>query len=179
MLSAVRKAEKLIANDDSLTHEYLPPLGLSGFSNLATQLLLGTNSPAIAEGRVLSSQASGSGTGSIKILIDFLKHSCNANTVYLSEPNWPNHQVLFEHANYTDIRSYRYWNHATRSLDLAGMLEDLSRAPKGSVVLLHASCHNPTGVDPTPGQWKQIADLIERKQLITFFDCAYQGECSQ
>lgn len=175
MLSSVRKAEKLIANDDSLNHEYLPPLGLPGFSALATRLLLGDDSPALREGRVLSSQASGSGTGALKILIDFLKKCCDANTVYLSEPNWPNHQVLFEHANYTDIRTYRYWDHTTRSLNLSGMLEDLNRAPKGSVVLLHASCHNPTGVDPTPGQWKSIADLIERKQLIAFFDCAYQG----
>lgn len=136
---------------------------------------MGDDSVALREGRVLSSQASGSGTGALKILIDFLKKCCNANTVCLSEPNWPNHQVLFEHANYTDIRTYRYWNRATRSLDLPGMLEDLSRAPKGAVILLHASCHNPTGVDPTLDQWKQIADLIERKQLITFFDCAYQG----
>jgi len=143
VLPVVRKAEKLIANDESLNHEYLPILGLEEFSNLATKLLLGDDSAPIKEGRVLSAQAL-SGTGALRVLADFLRICCNADTVYISSPSWPNHQLLFKHAHYTSVNTYRYWDPATRSLDLAGMLEDLEKAKKGSVVILHACAHNPT-----------------------------------
>lgn len=167
----------MIANDDSLNHEYLPILGMEDFSNLATRMVLGEDSVPLKEGRVISAQSL-SGTGALRILADFLRLCCQADTVYISAPSWPNHQLLFKHANYTNINTYRYWNSATKSLDLNGMLEDLEKAKKGSVVILHACAHNPTGIDPTPEQWKQIADLVERKQLITLFDCAYQGFAS-
>jgi len=177
VLPAVRKAEKLIANDDSLNHEYLPILGMEDFSDLATKMLLGEDSVAIKEGRVISAQSL-SGTGALRVLADFMKRCCNVDSVYISSPSWPNHQLLFKHANYSNINTYRYWKQDTRSLDITGMLEDLDKAPKGSLVILHACAHNPTGVDPTVDQWKQIADLVEKKQLITLFDCAYQGFAS-
>jgi len=177
VLPVVRKAEKLIANDDSLNHEYLPILGMEDFSDLATRMVLGEDSLPLKEGRVISAQSL-SGTGALRVLADFLRLCFQADTVYISSPSWPNHQLLFKHANYTNVNSYRYWNAQTKSLDLNGMLEDLEKAKKGSVVILHACAHNPTGVDPTEEQWKQIADTIERKQLFTLFDCAYQGFAS-
>ena len=82
------------------------------------------------------------------------------------------------HAGFKDLKSYRYWNAQKRSLDIDGMLEDLNAAPEDSVVILHVCAHNPTGIDPTPEQWKQIADVIETKKLFPFFDCAYQGFAS-
>lgn len=133
----------MIANDDSLNHEYLPILGMEDFSNLATRMLLGDDSPAIKEGRVISAQSL-SGTGALRVLADFLRLCCKANTVYISAPSWPNHQLLFKHAQYTSINTYRYWNSTTKSLDFAGMLEDLDKAPKGAIVVLHTVAHNPT-----------------------------------
>lgn len=82
------------------------------------------------------------------------------------------------HAGFKDIKTYRYWDAQKRSLDIDGLLEDLNNAPEDSVVILHVCAHNPTGIDPTPDQWKQIADVIEKKKLFPFFDCAYQGFAS-
>ena len=84
--------------------------------------------------------------------------------------------MIFRNSNFKNIRQYRYWNPVTRGLDFAGFLEDLEAAPQGAVIILHACAHNPTGVDPTKEQWKQVADLMERKKLFPFFDCAYQGK---
>ncbi|KAK4337098.1 hypothetical protein RND71_043848 [Anisodus tanguticus] len=177
VLPAVRKAEKLITNNDTLNHEYLQILGDEEFSSMATKMLLGENSIALKEKRVLSSQTL-SGTGALRLIADFMKKCCNFDSVYISEPTWPNHHLLFKHANYSNIKTYRYWKADTRSLDINGMLEDLNNAPKNSLVVLHACAHNPTGVDPTEDQWKKIADLIEQKQLMPLFDCAYQGFAS-
>lgn len=112
------------------------------------------------------------------MIADFFHRCCNVDSVYISAPSWPNHQLLFKHANYKNIKTYRYWKNETRSLDLDGMLEDLENAPKGALVVLHSCAHNPTGIDPTPEQWEQIADLMEKKQLIPLFDTAYQGFAS-
>lgn len=89
-----------------------------------------------------------------------------------------NHGKVFAAAGFTDLREYRYWNAATRSIDIAGLLADLEAAPKDAVIVLHACAHNPTGCDPTPAQWQQIAEVIERRQLFPFFDSAYQGFAS-
>lgn len=89
-----------------------------------------------------------------------------------------NHHKVFTEAGFTDLRSYRYWNPETRSIDLDGLLEDLSNAPEGAVIVLHACAHNPTGCDPTPEQWAKIADVVEKKKLFPFFDSAYQGFAS-
>lgn len=89
-----------------------------------------------------------------------------------------NHHKVFAAAGFTDLRTYRYWNAATRSIDFAGYLEDLNNAPEGAVIILHACAHNPTGSDPTQEQWKQIADVMETRKLFAFFDSAYQGFAS-
>ena len=85
---------------------------------------------------------------------------------------------MFLHAGFKDVSTYRYWDEPNRALDINGMLEDLNNAPEDSVVVLHVCAHNPTGIDPTQEQWKEIADVIEKKKLFPFFDCAYQGFAS-
>ncbi|KAK6482142.1 aspartate aminotransferase [Huso huso] len=182
VLPVVRKVEQLIANDHSLNHEYLPILGLPEFRASASKIALGEDSPAIKENRVGGVQSLG-GTGALRIGAEFLRRWYNgknntATPIYVSAPTWENHNAVFGDAGFTDVRPYRYWDAENRGLALAGFLEDLENAPEYSVFLLHACAHNPTGTDPTPDEWKQIAEIMERKKLFAFFDSAYQGFAS-
>ncbi|XP_050687176.1 aspartate aminotransferase, cytoplasmic-like [Eriocheir sinensis] len=177
VLPVVRKVEKLLAEDDSLTHEYFPILGLEAFSVAASKILLGASHPAFSEGRVTSVQTL-SGTGGLRVAADFLHGVLKYDTVYYSSPTWGNHRLIFDLAGFTNLRTYRYWDAGKRGLNLDGMLEDLNNAPENSVVILHACAHNPTGVDCTQDQWKQIADVCEQKKLFPLFDSAYQGFAS-
>ncbi|MBN3275474.1 AATC protein, partial [Polyodon spathula] len=182
VLPVVQKVEQLIANDHSLNHEYLPILGLPEFRASASKIALGEDSPAIKENRVGGVQSLG-GTGALRIGAEFLRRWYNgknntATPIYVSAPTWENHNAVFGDAGFTDVRPYRYWDAEKRGLALAGFLEDLENAPEYSVFLLHACAHNPTGTDPTPDEWKQIAEIMERKKLFAFFDSAYQGFAS-
>ncbi len=102
----------------------------------------------------------------------------NRNVFYYSDPTWENHQKVFLSAGFTDGRSYSYWDPLTRGIDFDGLISDISSAPEGAVIILHACAHNPTGCDPTQEQWKKIADVMEEKKLFPFFDSAYQGFAS-
>ncbi|XP_051504436.1 aspartate aminotransferase, cytoplasmic-like [Myxocyprinus asiaticus] len=182
VLPVVRKVEKMIAEDHSLNHEYLPILGLPEFRSSASKIALGDDSPAIKENRVGAVQCLG-GTGALKIGAEFLRRWYNGtdNTktpVYVSAPTWENHNAVFSNAGFEDIRPYKYWAAEKRGLDLAGFLGDLESAPDHSIFVLHACAHNPTGTDPTQEQWKQIAEIMKRKNLFAFFDSAYQGFAS-
>jgi aspartate aminotransferase len=180
ILPPVKKAEKLLAEQierEEINHEYLPVLGLESFSTAATRMLLGSASPALTEDRAFGVQSL-SGTGAIRNGAEFLQRILGCNTVYLSDPTWAAHGLIFSKAGFTDQRKYRYWDPASRSLNFAGLMEDLGGAPENSVVVLHACAHNPTGMDPSKEQWQQIADLMIQKKLFTFFDCAYQGFAS-
>lgn len=172
----MKKAEAKLAqqiNSEEINHEYLPVLGLETFATAATSMLLGDNSAAFKEGRAFGVQSL-SGTGALRNGAEFLKRVLGFNTCYYSIPTWGNHDLIFKNSEFTSIRKYRYWDPVNRCLDFAGMLEDLSDAPENSVIIIHACAHNPTGVDPTKDQWKQLADLMEKKKLFPFFDCAYQ-----
>ncbi|XP_059485108.1 aspartate aminotransferase, cytoplasmic [Neocloeon triangulifer] len=177
VLPVVRKTEQSMASNESLNHEYLPVLGLDTFSTAATRMLLGQDSKAIAEGRAFGIQTL-SGTGSLRMAAEFLGRILKYKTFYYSVPTWENHNLIFVNAGFTEPRTYRYWKPETRGLDFEGMIEDLRNAPENSVIILHACAHNPTGVDPTPDQWKLIADVVEEKKLFPLFDCAYQGFAS-
>ncbi|XP_034254523.1 aspartate aminotransferase, cytoplasmic [Thrips palmi] len=177
VLPVVRRTEQQMAANEELNHEYLPVLGLESFSSGATGMLLGSDSPALADGRAFGVQTL-SGTGALKVGADFLHKHLKLTTFYYSSPTWENHGLIFSNAGFTEPRQYRYWNPETRNIDFEGMLEDLKNAPKGSVIILHACAHNPTGCDPTPEQWEKIADVIEEKGLFPFFDSAYQGFAS-
>jgi len=180
ILPVVKKAEKMLAErieTEEINHEYLPVLGLESFSAAATAMLLGEESAAVQEKRAFGIQCL-SGTGALRVAAEFLKRILHKDVVYYSDPTWGNHGLIFKNASFTSINKYRYWNPDTKGLDLAGMLEDLRNAPEGAIIILHACAHNPTGVDPSEEDWKQIADVIQEKKLFPLFDSAYQGFAS-
>ncbi|XP_077461151.1 aspartate aminotransferase, cytoplasmic-like [Stigmatopora argus] len=182
VLPVVKKVERLIVDDNTLNHEYLPILGLPEFRSAASKVALGDDSPAIKEGRVGGVQALG-GTGALRIGAEFLRRWYNgvnntATPVYVSSPTWENHNAVFADAGFKDVRPYHYWDAAKRGLDITGLVDDLEKAPEGSIFVLHACAHNPTGTDPNQDEWKQIAEIMKRRNLFVFFDSAYQGFAS-
>lgn len=172
LLDAVRKAEDTLVQAHS-PRGYLPIDGIPGYNTGAQTLLLGKNSPLLASGRVLTAQSLG-GTGALKIGADFLKQLLPNSKVVISNPSWENHRALFQAAGFT-VEIYPYYDAATHGLDFAGMLSSLQTLPEKTIVVLHACCHNPTGVDPTLDQWKQIVEVVKQKNLVPFVDIAYQG----
>ncbi|XP_048227947.1 aspartate aminotransferase, cytoplasmic [Ricinus communis] len=176
VLNVVREAEQMLVNDPSRIKEYLPIVGLADFNKLSAKLILGADSPAVQENRVATVQCL-SGTGSLRVGGEFLARHYHQLTIYIPQPTWGNHPKIFTLAGLS-VKTYRYYDPATRRLDFQGLLEDLGAAPAGSVVLLHACAHNPTGVDPTTEQWEQIRQLIRSKAFLPFFDSAYQGFAS-
>jgi aspartate aminotransferase len=176
VLNVVRRAEQMLVNDPTRYKEYLPIAGLADFNKLSAKLIFGADSPAIQENRVTTVQCL-SGTGSLRVGGEFLARHYHELTIYIPQPTWGNHIKVFTLSGLT-VRTYRYYDPATRGLDLKGLLEDLSSAPTGAIVLLHACAHNPTGVDPTLDQWEQIRQLMRSKSMLPFFDSAYQGFAS-
>ncbi|KAL2267851.1 hypothetical protein VTJ83DRAFT_5128 [Remersonia thermophila] len=180
VLPVVKKADEIIRNDPEANHEYLPIAGLAALTSKAAELVLGASSPALAEKRVASFQAI-SGTGALHLgalfLAKFYKIAGANRTVYFSSPTWANHHQIFTNVG-LPIASYPYFDKATRGLDFEGMKAALRDAPEGSIVLLHACAHNPTGVDPSPEQWAELAALLKEKRHFPFFDTAYQGFAS-
>ncbi|EFN68664.1 Aspartate aminotransferase, cytoplasmic [Camponotus floridanus] len=177
VLPVVRKVEKLLAADELQNHEYLPVLGLDAFSAAATSMLLGPNSPVIAQGRAFGIQSL-SGTGALRVAAEFLSRILHYDTFYYSIPSWENHKLVFINGGFKHAREYRYWDEKTRGVNLEGMLDDLRDAPENAIIILHSCAHNPTGCDPTPEQWTKIADVIQEKRLFPLFDSAYQGFAS-
>ncbi|KAL9313426.1 hypothetical protein ACSQ67_018878 [Phaseolus vulgaris] len=173
VLNVVRKVEQQLINDLSRNKEYIPIVGLADFNKLSAKLIFGAESPAIQENRVTTVQCL-SGTGSLRVGGEFLAKHYHQRTIYLPTPTWGNHPKVFNLAGLS-VQTYRYYAPATLGLDFEGLLEDLGSAPSGSIVLLHACAHNPTGVDPTLEQWEQIRQLIRSKALLPFFDSAYQA----
>lgn len=177
VLPVVRKVEKSLAADELQNHEYLPVLGLDAFSQAATTMLLGTDSPVIAQGRAVAIQTL-SGTGALRVAAEFLSRILHYDTFYYSRPTWENHKLVFINGGFKRACEYTYWSPNTRNVDIEAMLKDLDDAPENSVIILHACAHNPTGCDPTPEQWSRIANVIEKKKLYPLFDSAYQGFAS-
>lgn len=177
ILPSVQEADKLIHEDPSFNHEYLSIKGFEPFVSAAAKVILGEDSAAIKEDRVVSIQSL-SGTGALHIAARFLKNFyIKSQTVYLSNPTWGNHFPLFETQG-LKTKTYSYWNPTTKSLDLEGYLKDINAAPNGSVFCLHACAQNPTGLDPTKEQWKEIFVALKQKGHLVLFDSAYQGFAS-
>ncbi|CAJ0952283.1 unnamed protein product, partial [Mesorhabditis belari] len=109
---------------------------------------------------------------------EFLARILKLKTAYYSDPTWGNHDMVFTNAGFTSCHSYRFWDSVNKRVDIEGFLEDLESAPSKSVIILHGCAHNPTGMDPTKEQWKQICEVVKRKNLFPFFDMAYQGFAS-
>ncbi|KAJ1326852.1 aspartate aminotransferase, cytoplasmic [Microdochium nivale] len=175
VLPVVKKADEILRNDPELNHEYAPIAGIPAFTSKAAELILGgVESPAIKEKRVTSIQTI-SGTGAVHLGALFLaKFFPGTKKVYLSNPTWANHNQIFSNVG-LPIAQYPYFDKKTRGLDFEGMKQALLSAEDKSIILLHACAHNPTGVDPTLDQWKEIAQIMRQKSHLPFFDTAYQG----
>ncbi|KAK4544124.1 hypothetical protein LTR36_004622 [Oleoguttula mirabilis] len=181
VLPVVKQAEELLRKDPDLNHEYLPIAGLADFTSASQKLILGKSSPAITDKRVVSLQ-SVSGTGALHLGALFLTRFYNpaaadAKTIYVSTPTWANHNQLFSNVK-LPMKGYPYFSKETKGLDFDGMVSTIESAPEGSIILLHACAHNPTGVDPTQEQWTKVAQVMKAKRHFPFFDCAYQGFAS-
>jgi aromatic-amino-acid transaminase len=172
LLECVKRAEREIA-DNASPRGYLPIDGIAAYDKAVQAMLFGQDSEIIALGRGVTVQALG-GTGGLKIGADFLRKFAPGAQVWISDPSWENHRALFEGAGFV-VNAYAYYAPATRGLDFEGMRASLESIPAGSIVVLHACCHNPTGVDPTDEQWTKIIEIVRRRALIPFLDIAYQG----
>ncbi len=172
LLGAVKVAEK--ARLETMPPRgYQPIEGLGAYNQAVQTLLFGKESSLLAEGRVVTVEALG-GTGALKVGADFLKRLQPGATVYISDPSWENHRALFESAGFP-VDVYPYYDAATRGVNFEGMKAKLNALPAGSIIVLHACCHNPTGADLTEAQWRETIDAIRARGLIPFIDMAYQG----
>src|SRR5437764_4397061 len=172
LLECVRKAEATLMEQPA-PRTYLPIEGLGAYDKAVQELVFGADSPVIQEKRAVTVQALG-GTGALKIGADFLKRFSPDSDVWISDPSWENHRALFEFAGFK-VNNYRYYDAPTHGLDFAGLMSALETMPAGAIVVLHACCHNPTGVDPNAQQWSQILATVRARGLIPFLDLAYQG----
>ncbi|MBB1614411.1 aspartate/tyrosine/aromatic aminotransferase [Pseudomonas protegens] len=172
LLRAVVEAETIRAAQHA-SRGYLPIDGIAAYDQAVQKLLFGNDSPLLAAGRVVTTQAVG-GTGALKIGADFLKQLLPNAVVAISDPSWENHRALFETAGFP-VQNYRYYDATTHDVNRAGLLEDLNALPAQSIVVLHACCHNPTGVDLSPQDWKDVLEVVKAKNLVPFLDMAYQG----
>ncbi|EPY36336.1 aromatic-amino-acid transaminase [Angomonas deanei] len=171
-MQAVYKAE-LSYMEKAMPKGYLPIDGIASYNKAAAKLLLGSNSQVLSENRSVTVQTLG-GTGALKIGADFLKQLLPNSKVLISNPSWENHKALFERAGF-EVDNYPYYDPITHGLDFENMLSKLKNTAQKSIIVLHACCHNPTGIDPTKEQWRQIAEVIKDRNLIPFLDIAYQG----
>ena len=172
LLRAVQAAEEARVAEHA-ARTYLPMEGLAPYDVAVQKLLLGADSALLASGRLVTAQSLG-GTGALKLGADFLYRQADKRLVAISDPSWENHRSLFETAGY-EVVTYPYYDPATHGLNLQGMLQGIEALPEGSVVLLHACCHNPTGVDLSADQWKQVIDVVRKRNHVPFLDIAYQG----
>ena len=172
----MREAEQKIVNA-SLDKEYAGITGVPNFTKASLRLAYGADSAPFTEDRIAVTQTI-SGTGALRIGGAFLeRHYPGAKSIYIPTPSWANHAAVFKDCG-LKVEKYRYYNKDTIGLDFDGMVADIKAMPKGSVVLLHACAHNPTGVDPTEEQWVKIADAVKEGGHFPFFDMAYQGFAS-
>ena len=157
--------------------EYAGITGVPAFVKAAVDLAYSPDAVPVQEGCVAATQTI-SGTGALRVGGEFLaRFYPGAKTIYLPTPSWANHAAVFKDSGLT-VEKYRYYNKDTIGLDFEGMVEDIKKAPKGSIILLHACAHNPTGIDPTEQQWRQLSEVVKEAGHYPFFDMAYQGFAS-
>ncbi|MBF5005838.1 amino acid aminotransferase [Diaphorobacter caeni] len=172
LLQCVQAAEKAMM-DKPTARGYLPIDGIAAYDNAVKALVFGADSDVVKSGRVATVQAVG-GTGGLKLGADFLKKINPSAKVLISDPSWENHKAIFTNAGF-EVGTYAYYDAANRKVNFEGMLADLNAAAAGTVVVLHACCHNPTGYDITAEQWDQVIAAVKAKNLVAFLDMAYQG----
>jgi aromatic-amino-acid transaminase len=152
---------------------YLPMEGIALYNQSVQGLLFGKESPIVTGGRAATFETLG-GTGGLKVGADFLKRLLPNAEVMISDPSWENHRALFESAGFK-VSNYAYYDAASHGVNFAGMVKSLETAAAGTIFVLHACCHNPTGVDLTSEQWAQVVNIIKARGLTAFLDMAYQG----
>ena len=172
LLECVRTAEAALAAAPA-ARGYQPIDGLPAYTRSVRELVFGAGSEPVASGRVVTIQGLG-GTGALKIGAEFLKLTDARRTVLISDPSWENHLALFTRAGF-EVGTYRYYAPERGGVDVPGMLEDLRAADPGTVVVLHACCHNPTGYDLGEADWAQVAEVVVERGLVPLLDLAYQG----
>jgi aspartate/tyrosine/aromatic aminotransferase len=175
VLECVKEAERRLL-DEEAAKGYLAIHGIPEYGDYARELLFGAGHEILTSGRSVALQAPG-GTGALRVAADFLKRKVPHARIWCSKPTWVNHPKIFEAAD-RSVDTYPYMDHAGTGLDFDSMLAGLQQIPAGDVVLLHACCHNPTGIDPTPEQWRQIAGVVQERHLLPLIDFAYQGFAS-
>lgn len=171
VMSCVKEAEALVLNKN-LNKEYLPIEGDHEFIHETLKLIFGANFKSTYSKGIFAAQTVG-GTAALRVGGEFLVQKTSPS-IYLSNPSWPNHTVIFTRGRMA-LHSYPYYDESTHFLDFEGMCQGIQKIPAGSVILLHPCCHNPTGIDPTFEQWKVLSELILKQKIIPFFDFAYQG----
>jgi aspartate/tyrosine/aromatic aminotransferase len=171
VFAAVKKAEARLASGNQYK-EYLPIDGDKEFLACALELVFGKGAPILEEGRVFAAQALG-GTGALRVGAEFLKKEVS-DKVFLSDPSWANHKPLFTRAGHK-VDFYPYLDRKKYALSFKKMCDEIKNMEKGNTILLHGCCHNPTGIDPSLEQWKELSVLIKEQGLVPFFDLAYQG----
>jgi len=172
LLQCVRAAEKAMANAPT-ARGYLPIDGIAAYDAAVKSLVFGADSDAVKSSRVATIQAIG-GTGGLKVGADFLKRLSPNAKVMISDPSWENHRALFTNAGF-EVQTYPYYDAAKRNINFEGMLASIKAAAPGTIMVLHACCHNPTGYDITAAQWDQVIAAVKSGDLVAFLDMAYQG----
>ncbi len=170
--TAVKKAEEKLLREET-TKSYLPIEGTPDYDARVQELVFGAAHEIVTSGRAATAHTPG-GTGALRVAADLLHILRPGTTVWISEPTWPNHPGIFEAAG-LKVRTYPYYEPRSHSIDFAALTKALEGAAAGDAVVLHACCHNPTGIDPTEEQWRALSALIHSKGLLPFFDFAYQG----
>lgn len=172
VLESVRKAESILAGSER-TKSYLPINGHPDYLRHVQGLVFGEGNEMLLTQRIASAHTPG-GTGALRLAGDFIRQCLGRRTVWMSNPTWANHQGIFDAAD-LDTQLYPYYDSHTHTLNLSGMITLLEDIPENDGVLLHACCHNPTGVDPTPEDWVTIAKVCKERRLLPILDFAYQG----
>ncbi|MDR1075225.1 MAG: aspartate/tyrosine/aromatic aminotransferase [Xanthomonadaceae bacterium] len=172
LLKAVKTVEQALALA-ARPRGYLPIDGMPAYDQATQELLFGADSPLLEAGRVITAQTVG-GSGALRVGGDFLKRILPRAKLVISDPSWENHRVVFTASGF-EVSGYAYYDPATHGVNFPGMLADLNKLEPGTVVLLHACCHNPTGVDLDAGQWQQVIGVLKERRLLPFVDLAYQG----
>ena len=172
VLASVKEAERRML-DAEKTKNYLSIEGLPDYGKYVRELLFGAGSEIVTSQRAVTAQTPG-GTGSLRVAADFLKKQMPGAKVWMSKPTWANHPAIFQAAGF-QIEQYPYIDASGKALDFPALVGGLEKVSPGDIVLLHACCHNPTGIDPTLTQWKQIADVVYQRQALALVDFAYQG----
>jgi aromatic-amino-acid transaminase len=172
VLDCVRRAEQKLA-EGPLAKNYLPIDGMPAYDRAVQQVLFGAENAAVRQGRIVTAQTLG-GTGGLKVGADLLRRIDPGAEVWISDPSWENHRALFEYAGFK-VNAYPYYDASTHGVNFDGMTGMLQKLPAGAIVVLHACCHNPTGVDLSPAQWERVIEIVNSRGLVPLLDIAYQG----